>query len=420
MFRKTHVSANPDIRDMAGNIGPVISKKGHVPSISFVASWSVLLLIATMGVLVIPVTAFQTPESIIAAGNVYVSNVTYDPGSFFTDDAGTLTVYVTNGNSDQSVVVNHVTIGDKNIRLTSTPYDSSSNIGPLQTKSFVFSVVADAPDGTYYPTFSLSFRDADSLYSRATVQVDNIPLEVTIVEKPDAFTQGKKKTIYMQVANPRKNDLRNVILEASGTGVTVTPAKTFIGTLASGAKIPVNFSVTPEQETNLAITVTYNNGNNFHKEKIDIPITFGIDKKQANPVISNILVKSEGGIYHVTGDVNNAGLETANTVIVTSGSPAIPQDPYKSYVVGALKPDDFGSFEITFTANSTSIIPIQLSYKDSDGNVYTSEQEIKLTTPVSNSQNSVPSNILFPLIAVVIVVVACIAGWYFYVRRNKK
>jgi hypothetical protein len=377
-----------------------------------------LCLIFTTGIGA--VTAFQTPESIVAAGNVYVSNISFDPGSFFTDDAGIVTVYVTNGNSDQSVVVNHVTIGDKNIRLTSTPYDSSSNIGPLQTKSFVFSVVADAPDGTYYPTFSLSFRDADSLYSRATVQVDNIPLEVTIVEKPDAFTQGKKKTIYMQVANPRKNDLRNVILEVSGTGVTVTPVKTFIGTLASGAKIPVNFSVTPEQETNLAITVTYNNGNNFHKERIDIPITFGIDKKQANPIISNVQVKSEGGIYHVTGDVNNAGLETANTVIVTSGSPAIPQDPYKSYVVGALKPDDFGSFEITFTANSTSIIPIQLSYKDSDGNVYTSEQEIKLTTPVSNSQNSVPSNILFPLIAVVIVVIACIAGWYFYVRRNKK
>jgi hypothetical protein len=377
-----------------------------------------LCLIFTTGIGA--VTAFQTPESIVAAGNVYVSNISFDPGSFFTDDAGIVTVYVTNGNSDQSVVVNHVTIGDKNIRLTSTPYDSSSNIGPLQTKSFVFSVVADAPDGTYYPTFSLSFRDADSLYSRATVQVDNIPLEVTIVEKPDAFTQGKKKTIYMQVANPRKNDLRNVILEVSGTGVTVTPVKTFIGTLASGAKIPVNFSVTPEQETNLAITVTYNNGNNFHKERIDIPITFGIDKKQANPIISNVQVKSEGGIYHVTGDVNNAGLETANTVMVTSGSPAIPQDPYKSYVVGALKPDDFGSFEITFTANSTSIIPIQLSYKDSDGNVYTSEQEIKLTTPVSNSQNSVPSNILFPLIAVVIVVIACIAGWYFYVRRNKK
>jgi hypothetical protein len=179
------------------------------------------------------VTAIQTPESIVAAGNVYVSNITYDPGSFFTDDTGIIMVYVTNANSNQSVVVNHVTIGDKNIRLTSTPYDSSANIGPLQRQSFVFSVVADAPDGTYYPTFSLSFRDADSLYNRAVIQVDNTPLELTIVDKPDAFTQGKKKTIFMQVANPRKNDLRNVILEVSGTGITITPAKTFIGNLAS-------------------------------------------------------------------------------------------------------------------------------------------------------------------------------------------
>jgi len=366
------------------------------------------------------VTAFQTPESIVAAGNVYVSNVTYDPGSFFTNDAGTVTVYVTNGNSDQSVVVNHVTIGDKNIRLTSTPYDSSANIGPLQSKSFVFSVVADAPDGTYYPTFSLSFRDADSLYSRATVQVDNTPLELTIVDKPDAFTQGKKKTIFMQVANPRKNDLRNVILEVSGTGITATPAKTFIGNLASGAKIPVNFTVTSDQETPLILTVTYNNGNNPQKVRMELPITFGIDKKQANPVISNVLVKSEGGIYHITGDVNNAGLETANTVMVTSLSPAVPQDPYKTYVVGALKPDDFGSFEVTFSANSTSSIPIQLSYKDTDGNQYNSVQDVKISAPATNSQNSIPSNLLFPLIAVVIVVGACIGGWYFYVRRNKK
>jgi hypothetical protein len=366
------------------------------------------------------VTAFATPESIVTAGNVYVSNITFDPGSFFTNDAGIVTVYVTNGNPDQSVVVNHVTIGDKNIRLTSTPYDSSSNIGPLQTKSFVFSVVSDAPDGTYYPTFSLSFRDADSLYSRATVQVDNTPLELTILEKPDAFSQGKKKTIFIQVANPRKNDLRNVILEVTGTGVTATPARTFIGSLASGAKIPLNFTITPEQETSLTITATYNNGNNPHKERIVLPVTFGIDKKQANPVISNVQVKSESGIYHITGDVNNAGLETANTVMVTSLSPAVPQDPFKTYVVGALKPDDFGSFEVTFSANSTPSIPIQLSYKDSDGNLYTSLQEVNITKSGTSTQNNWGSNLLFPLIAVVIVIVACIGGWYFYLRRNKK
>ena len=250
--------------------------------------------------------------------------------------------------------------------------------------------------------------------------MDNTPLELTVIDKPDTFAQGKKETIHVQVANPRKNDVRNVMLDVSGTGVTATPEKIFIGNLASGAKMPVNFTITPEQETPLILTATYNNGNNPHKVRIYLPITFGIDKKQANPVISNVQVKSEGGIYHITGDVNNAGLETANTVMVTSLSPAVPQDPYKTYVVGALKPDDFGSFEVTFSANSTSSIPIQLSYKDTDGNLYTSVQDVKISALAVNSTASGGSNLLFPLIAVVIVIGACIGGWYFYVRRNNK
>ena len=173
----------------------------------------------------------------------------------------------------------------------------------------------------------MSFVEANSLYYRATAEVDNTPLELTIVEKPDAFTQGKKKTISLQVANPRKNDVRNVVLDVSGAGITATPAKIFIGNLAAGAKIPVNFTVSPEQESQLVLTVTYNNGNNPHTVTMDLPIIFGIDKMQADPVVSNVQVTSSGGIYHITGDVNNAGLETANTVTVTSLSPAIPQDP---------------------------------------------------------------------------------------------
>jgi hypothetical protein len=368
-----------------------------------------------MGVLALPVTAFATPDSLVAAGNVYVSSVTYDPGSFFTGDSGTVMVYVTNSNTGTSVVINHATIGDENIRLTSKPYDSSASIGPLQKQSFTFSLVADAPDGTYYPTFSLSFRDADSLYYRAVVEVDNTPLELTILQKPDAFTQGKKKTIFVQVANPRKNEVRNVILDVSGTGITASPAKTFIGNLAPGAKIPVNFTVTPDQETDLILTVTYNNGNNPHKVTMDLPISFGIDKMQANPVVSNIKVTSSGGIYHITGDVNNAGLETANTVTVTSLSPAVPQDPYKTYVVGALKPDDFGSFEVTFTANGATSVPLRMSYKDADGNIITSQQDVTLTVADSTQQADQP--ILLPVIVIVLVI--ALSGGYLYYRRKK-
>jgi hypothetical protein len=131
-------------------------------------------------------------------------------------------------------------------------------------------------------------------------------------------------------------------------------------------------------------------------------------------------VTSSGGIYHITGDVNNAGLETANTVTVTSLPPAIPQDPYKTYVVGALKPDDFGSFEVTFSANGTPSIPLQLSFKDTNGNQYSTVQDVTITASPTMSQNNSGLNLLFPKIAIVIVIGACIGGWYFYVRRNKK
>jgi hypothetical protein len=381
----------------------------------------ILICMLLIGILPAIAGAYATPESIVAAGNVYIASTTYDPGTFFTGDTGTVTVFVANGNSNQSIVVNHATIGDKNIRLTSIPYDTSANIGPLQTRSFVFSIATDALEGTYYPTFSMSFRDADSLYYRAAVKVDNTPLELTVVDKPDSFSQGKKKTVYIQIANPRTNNVRNVILEVSGSGITAAPAKTFVGDLDAGAKVPVNFTVTPDQPTTVLLTLNYDNGDNPHTVTMEIPVAFGADKMQASPVISNVQVKTDAGIYHVTGDVNNAGLETANTVMVTSLAPAIPQDPYKTYVVGALKPDDFGSFEVTFTAASGSkSIPVQLSYKDADGNVYTSVQDVKISSSgVSAAQPDSSSSNMLPVAAGIIIVVVFIAGWALYLRRKK-
>lgn len=380
-------------------------------------------LILLPGLLPGMATAFMTPESIVAAGNVYVSGAEYNPGSFFTGDHGTVTVYVTNGNANQSIVVNHATIGDQNIRRTSDPYDTSANIGPLQTRPFVFSVATDAFEGTYYPTFSLSFRDADSLYYRAMVRVDNTPLELTVLDKPDTFTQGKKRTISLQVANPRANNVTNVILDVAGDGIAATPERVFVGSLGSGEKVPVNISITPGKATTALLTVHYDNGNNPHTTTLELPVQFGVDKKQANPVISNVQVTGTGGVYSVTGDVNNAGLETANTVMVTSLAPAVPQDPYKTYVVGALKPDDFGSFEITFTAGpGNTSIPIEMSYKDNDGNIYRSVQDVKISSPgiatASIAGESSPN--LVPIAAAGVVILAFVGFWIYRLRKNPK
>ena len=366
---------------------------------------------------------YNTPESIVAAGKVYISSATYDPAVFFPGDKGTLTVEVTNGNAnDTGISVNHATLSsDTAIKSTSRPYDSSSNLGPGQKKTYSFQVIADGSDGTYYPTFSLDFRDADSLYYRTLAKIENTPIVLTIVDKPDTFTQGKKKTIYAQVANPRENTVKNIILEVSGTGITATPSKIFVGELTSGAKVPVNFSVTADQPTTLHFLLNYDNGDNPHSVTMDVPITFGVDKKQANPVISNVKVKNDAGTYHITGDVNNAGLETANTVMVTSLAPAVPQDPYKTYVVGALKPDDFGAFEVTFSATKADSVPLQLSYRDADGNVYTSLQDVKISASMTGAAAANNTGLpLIPIIAAVVILAVFIGGWIVYLKKSKK
>lgn len=378
-----------------------------------------IMLVLFIGSLVGVVVGYSTPESIIAADKVYVSGVTYDPAVFFPGDSGTVSVEITNGNTDTGISINHATLESDTIKTTSRPYDSSTSLGPAQKQSFVFSVSADGLTGTYYPSFSLSFRDADSLFYRAMVKIDDTPLEMTILDKPDTFSAGKKKTIYAQVVNPRENTVKNVMLEVSGTGITTTPSRVFVGSVASGATVPLNFTVTADQPTTLNLILNYDNGDNPHSINMELPISFGVDKKLANPVMSNVIVKNEAGTYRITGDVNNAGLETANTVMVTSLAPAVPQDPYKTYVVGALKPDDFGSFEVTLSATNAESIPLQLSYKDNDGNVYTSLQDVKISGAGAASANNsgLP---MIPIIAAIVILAVFIGGWILYLKKNKK
>jgi hypothetical protein len=129
-------------------------------------------------------------------------------------------------------------------------------------------------------------------------------------------------------------------------------------------------------------------------------------------------VKTESGVAHITGDVTNAGLTTANAVTVTALAPAVPQDPYKSYVIGALKPDDFGSFEVTFSAGNSTNIPIQLSFRDTDGNVITSTQNV--TVPLFSASTQNTGFPVLPVVAVVLVVAIFVGGWFVYLKRYKQ
>jgi hypothetical protein len=239
---------------------------------------------------------------------------------------------------------------------------------------------------------------------------------MTIADQPDAFTQGVKETISVQIANPRDNDVKNVIFEATGNDVTLTPSKTYIGYLAAGTSTTVNFTSTADEPTTLFMHVDYDNGDNSHTINTTLPIQFTTDKLQADPEMSNIVIALNNGTYDVTGDVTNAGLSNANGVTVTSLSPAVPLEPDRNYVIGTLKPDDFGSFEVTFTAPyGTTSVPLQQSYKDSNGNVITSVQNIDLT--LATTQTASQPGMLPALVIVIIIVLG--VGGYLYMKKRK-
>lgn len=353
--------------------------------------WLVLLAFSVLapGILAGPASAYSTPDSIVAAGKLYVSNVTYDPEVFFSGDTGTITFEVTNGATDQGIVVNHATMSmDNNFRLTSPSYDYSTTIGPGKSKKFIFTLSAAGNDGKYFPSFSLSLRDADSLWQTVMMEVDNTPLELTLHSKPDTFTRGKKDIIDIQVANPRNNGVRNVILELSGDGTVITPSRIFIGTLGPGESKILSPEITPSRQTLVTMKLMYDNGDNPHETKKVFPVEFALNKKRADPVISNIMIENDNGLYRVTGDVTNAGLETANAVTITSLPPAQEEDPFKMYIVGALKADDFASFEVTFSSDSAPSIPLQVSYKDIDGNLFSNIEDVKLENTFSGTEIS--------------------------------
>lgn len=396
---------------------PNIHGTGKTSRSLVIWSISVLAILIGFSLFFSPVWA-ESVQDTYSERNLYVTGMTYDPAVFFTGDKGTVTVYVTNGNTDQSVSVNHAAFGDDNIRRISGTYDASSVIGPSQTRSYTFSVSADSNDGMYYPIFSLSCIGEPSLWHQADIQVDNTPLILIVTGKPDTFVQGRKETIDVQIANPRKNEVKNVILEISGADTVIMPSKIYIGRFESGASTTVNFTVTPDQPTTLTLDVDYNNGDNVHTVTTSLPVTFADDKKQANPVLSNVKLTIKNGIYQVTGDVTNAGLQTANGVTVAPLSPAVPQDPYQSYVIGALKPDDFGSFELTFSADGTTNVPIRLSYKDKDGNVITSQQQVSLTGAIISDADITQPGILPAIGVVVIIALAC--GGYLYLKKRKR
>jgi len=373
------------------------------------------LCVAVALVLLMPAAAAQDPGA-DAAAQVTVTSISIEPGIFFEDDTGIITIEITN-NGFESVAIRRATMYDADISVLSSSYDTTTTVGAGNSMQFSFTVKADVLPGIYYPKFSLDFRDAGYLRYPVQIRVENDPLEISILDKPDTFGAGRKDRIDILVGNPRDNPASGVVVHVSGEGIEATPSSYFIGNLNPDQAQRVSFNITPKQPSVLEFRADYKNGVNPHATSVKVPVEFGVSKTEANPLLSNILVEYQDGKYVLTGDIYNAGLEVANSVILAAGGGAVPVDPYQSYVVGSLEPDDFSSFEITFTAGNLTTVPVVVSYRDVDGNPF--EKTYPVSIPAQTSGSTKEPGIALPIIGVVIASLAVIGGaiWYSWKKR---
>jgi hypothetical protein len=315
-----------------------------------------------------------------AASLVYVSSVKVDPEVFYPYEQGTITITLTNSGTSSVGLSNPDILSDKIHIMNLNSWSTMSYIGSGSTLSYSFLVKADPPDGTYFPLFSVGTQNAGSIHYPLMIKVDSADIRAGISQKPDTFALSTKNTINVSIINPRGAAIQNIIIIPEGEGIEVSPSQKYVGSLNGQSSVEVPFSVTPNQDSVLTFHISFQNGDNDHSTEVILPIVLGENKKAAIPIVNNVELASSGASYSLTGDINNAGLTDAKSMVVTVGSPARAVEPYAYYAIGSLASDDFSSFEITFTASDLSSVPLVITWKDNDGNSFSTTKNLNLRT----------------------------------------
>ena len=347
--------------------------------------YSLILSILLLGAGVSVVSADTT-----ATGQVSVTSLTIDPEVLMPGDTAIVTAVIKNSGTTSVSIGRALIMGVNEVYSPEEKaYNSVGMLGPGDEMTFTFPITSRGATGTFYPMLYLDFLDSSltSLKYTFAVQVDDTQLSVALIDQPDAFGQSRNEEVTLRIGNPRANTLNGIEISVSGTGVSSKQTAYFVGKLESDEYVDAILTVVVDQPTDLSFDVTYRNGQNLHSNSVEIPVELGERKVRAELVLNNLEVKNSGSYYTITGDVNNAGLEDAKSITVTTEG-ATPSEPMKSYVVGSLEPDGLAEFEVTFTSPQSDKVTLVADYKDSDGNLYQESVEVSLGSASMQVQNS--------------------------------
>jgi hypothetical protein len=362
----------------------------------------------------LPATAATTPPLATQAGNqLQVVSTTLDPPVLMSGDTGTLAIEVANTGTAPVQASRASLSPDGPVTVEDSPYETVGEIGAGNRMTFTFQVRAGAPDGTAYPVFTIAVPDGRGVRYPVPVRVDSTPPSVAFAQKPDVITAGSGAQVTLSVGNPRQNPLSGVMVTPQGQAFTATPSSIFIGALAPNAQATASFNLTPDRNATIGFEVVYYNGPNRHATSLDLPVGFGESKLSADLILSNFVVELTSGVYKLTGDVNNAGLSEARSVVIEPGAGVTPADPYPRYVIGSLAPDDFASFELEFRAENRTTVPLVISYKDAAGNPFEQRTEASLALNQTAGSSGTGGSLPLELILLALVIAAGV-GYLIY------
>jgi hypothetical protein len=77
---------------------------------------------------------------------------------------------------------------------------------------------------------------------------------------------------------------------------------------------------------------------------------------------------------------------------LTVGAPAKAIEPYAEYSIGSLASDDFSSFDLTFSSEDLSSVPVVIRWKDSNGNSFSVTKNLDLRSLSSSGTSSSTSS----------------------------
>lgn len=340
---------------------------------------------------------------------IMITSYQVSPEVLMPNDIGTITVTVKNMDPLESVKLKEASILERELKVLSSPYYNIGRLGPGESIELAFTIQAGYSEGIFYPRVMVEAEGAEMIRYQIPVKVDSTMLTLGVHKRPDELYQGERATIELVVGNPRSNALTSVVIRVDANDVV--PSEVFLGSLASGESKNAAFNFTPEMlgADSLNFAVAFKNGDNPHTATFQVPLTVTESKKSPELILTGIEVESTAGVgeYKITGDINNAGLEAARSVVlkIDEAAGVEPRDPYKSYFVGLLSPDDFSSFELDVKVEGNiTAVPLLIEYKDGDGDLFFMTDYVSVDHQPTASSGEFPVSLIavFALLAVVI------------------